>query len=399
MHGSDPFLLQLLVIFLWAKIFAELFEQLRLPAVLGEILAGIIMGPYLTGLVVPEVSVNSISELGAIFLLFSVGLETHPNELIGVGRRSLGVAVAGITVPFVLGFTYMMLSHHPAHESTFVATAMVATSVGITARVLGDMQVLHTRAAKIILAAAVFDDILGMVVLAVVAGLASTQGVQWLQLAVLFIEAAVFSLLMIFFAPRVIRRMRTGLDKMSTQNAPLILALAICLGFSVAAVKIGMAAIIGAFFAGLAFAEFAPEWNLNSRIGAITEFLAPFFFFLMGARLNLAVFSPEVVEISIIISILAIFSKLVGCGLPVLREGWRTALKVGVGMTPRGEVGLIVALVGLNSNMISESAYGVVIAMTAVTTIVAPLGLRMLFRRDAGPRQPLPEAEPAITSG
>jgi len=398
MHGSDPFLLQLLVIFLWAKIFAELFEQLSLPAVLGEILAGVIMGPYLTGLVVPEVSVNSIGELGAIFLLFSVGLETHPNELIGVGRRSLGVALAGIVAPFVLGFAYMMTTEHPAHEATFVATAMVATSVGITARVLGDMQVLHTRAAKIILAAAVFDDILGMVLLAVVAGLASAHGVQWLQLTVLFIEAAVFSLLMIFLAPRVIRRMRTGLEKMSTENAPLILALAICLGLSVAAVKIGMAAIIGAFFAGLAFAEFAPEWNLNSRIGAITEFLAPFFFFLMGARLNLAVFSPEVIEVAIIVSLLAIFSKLVGCGLPVLREGWRTALKVGVGMTPRGEVGLIVALVGLNSNMISESAYGVVIAMTAITTIVAPVALRMLFRRETGPRHEVEEREPATTS-
>jgi Kef-type K+ transport system membrane component KefB len=398
MHGSDPFLLQLLVIFLWAKIFAELFEQLSLPAVLGEILAGIIMGPYLTGLVVPEVSVNSIGELGAIFLLFSVGLETRPNELIGVGRRSLGVALAGIVAPFVLGFAYMMTTEHPAHEATFVATAMVATSVGITARVLGDMQVLHTRAAKIILAAAVFDDILGMVLLAVVAGLASAQGVQWLQLTVLFIEAAVFSLLMIFLAPRVIRRMRTGLEKMSTENAPLILSLAICLGLSVAAVKIGMAAIIGAFFAGLAFAEFAPEWNLNSRVGAITDFLAPFFFFLMGARLNLAVFSPEVVEVAIIISVLAIFSKLVGCGLPVLREGWRTALKVGVGMTPRGEVGLIVALVGLNSNMISESAYGVVIAMTAITTIVAPVALRMLFRRETGPRREVEEREPATTS-
>src|SRR6266404_6290174 len=192
-HNSDPFLLQLLVIFVWAKIFGELFEQMRLPAVLGEILAGIVLGPYATGFVVPGASVLSISELGAIFLLFSVGLETPPQELITVGRTSLGVALAGVVVPFALGFSYIILRGDPAKEATFIATAMVATSVGITARVLGDLQVLHTRAAKIILAAAVFDDILGMVLLAVVAGLAAATGVAWVQLGVLLAEAVSFA--------------------------------------------------------------------------------------------------------------------------------------------------------------------------------------------------------------
>jgi Kef-type K+ transport system membrane component KefB len=383
-YTSDPFLLQLLVIFVWAKIFGELFEQMSLPAVLGEILAGVILGPYATAFVLPGPAVHSISELGAIFLLFSVGLQTPPDELIKVGRTSLGVALAGMVVPFALGFGFVILRGSPAKEATFVATAMVATSVGITARVMGDLQVLHTRAAKIILAAAVFDDILGMVLLAVVAGLAETSGVQWVQLGVLSAEAIGFALFMIFFAPRVIHRMRGRMQYMSMRDAPLILALAICLGLSVAAQKIGMAAIVGAFFAGIAFAEYAPEWELRPRVGAITEFLTPFFFFVMGAQLNVAAFSRDTVVSAIIISVLAILSKVIGCGLPMLREGWLTALKVGVGMTPRGEVGLIVALIGLNAKMISESSYAVVLIMVAVTTILAPPILRILFNKVPG---------------
>jgi len=163
----------------------------------------------------------------------------------------------------------------------------------------------------------------------------------------------------------------------------LILSLAICLGFSVLAERVGMAAIIGAFFAGLAFAEYSPEWNLRSRVNAINEFLAPYFFFVMGAQLNLHVFTPTVIISAVIITILAIISKLLGCGLPVIYEGWETALKVGVGMVPRGEVGLIVALVGLQMKMITPAAYAIVIFMTAATTLFAPILLRLLFRKDA----------------
>ncbi len=385
-HGSGQLLLQLFLIFVCAKLFGEIFERLALPAVLGEILAGILLGPHLTGLVVPSATVYSIAEIGAIFLLFTVGLETHPKELLRVGRVALRVALAGIVVPFVFGFVYVrMILSHPAHEATFVAAAMVATSVGITARVMGDLHVLQSRVAKIILGAAVFDDILGMILLAVVAGLASAAGIQWLQLGVLTVEAIAFAVFMIFFGPRLIRRMRPSVERMSTQNAPLILSLAICLGLSVAAEKIGMAAIIGAFFAGLAFAEYSPEWNLHSRVNALTEFLAPYFFFTMGTRLDLSVFGGDVLVASVVITVLAIISKVLGCGLPVLREGWPTALQVGVGMMPRGEVALIVALVGLQANMISQPVYAMVLFMTAATTLLAPPILRYLFKRDAVP--------------
>jgi Kef-type K+ transport system membrane component KefB len=174
--------------------------------------------------------------------------------------------------------------------------------------------------------------------------------------------------------------MRPGLERMSMHDAPLILALAIALGLSVAATKIGMAAIIGAFFAGLIFADYSPEWNLQPRAHAINEFLAPYFFFTMGAHLDIRVFSGNVWLSASIISLLALVSKIVGCGLPVIREGWRNALRVGVGMTPRGEVALIVAAIGLQMNMISQQSYAIVIFMTAVTTVFAPPVLRLLYK-------------------
>jgi len=386
MHNADPFLFQLFFIFVWAKLFGEIFERLRLPAVLGEILAGIVVGPYGANLVHLDDPIYAIAEIGAIFLLFTIGLETNPKDLISVGVTSLYVALAGIAVPFLLGFGYMILRHDSPHEAIFVAAAMVATSVGVTARVLGDMHVLQILPARIILGAAVFDDILGLILLSVVVGLVSTTGTAWAQLTVTTIEAIGFALVMMFYAPRVVRRMEPGLERMSTQDAPLIIAIAICLGLSYAAVKIGMAAIIGAFFAGLAFAEYSPRWNLRPRAFAINEFLAPFFFFSMGARLNLMVFDRKLIISAVIISVLAFLSKLMGCGLPVLRSGWKTALKVGVGMTPRGEVGLIVALVGLQMNIISQPAYALVVFMTAATTLIAPPIMRLVFREDSPPQ-------------
>jgi Kef-type K+ transport system membrane component KefB len=384
MQHSDPLLLELFAIFVWAKVFGEIFEQLSLPAVLGEILAGVILGPYATHFINPGPTTYSIAEIGAIFLLFTVGLETMPKDLVRVGRMSLRVAVAGVVAPFVLGFVYLRwIRSEPLHEAIFVAAAMVATSVGITARVIGDMHLLQTRVARIILGAAIFDDILGMILLAIVAGVASATGVQWMQLAVLFAEAVAFALFMIFVGPRVIGQMRPGVERLSIQNAPLILALAICLGLSVAAERIGMAAIIGAFFAGLAFAEYSKEWNLQPRVNAINEFLAPFFFFSIGARLDMRVFSWNIVAASIVVTILAIIAKMLGCGLPLWKEGKRAALQVGVGMTPRGEVALIVALVGLQMNMISQPAYAIVLFMASATTLIAPPMLRVLFREEA----------------
>jgi len=377
--GADLFLLELFAIFVWAKVFGEIFEQMSLPGVLGEILAGVILGPHATGLVNPSDTVGSIAEVGAIFLLFTVGLETRPMDLIRVGRASLGVALAGVAAPFLLGFCYLALRGQAKHEAVFVAAAMVATSVGITARVMSDLHVLNTPVARIILGAAVFDDILGMVVLTIVTGTVGSS-FHWLHITVLIAEAIGFAVFMIFIGPRIVRRISPGVEKMSSHDAPLILALAICLGLSVAATKIGMAAIIGAFFAGMVFADYDSEWKISPRAHGINEFLAPFFFFVMGSRLDISVFDNKVLMTAAVITVLAILSKIFGCGLPVLHRGWREALQVGVGMTPRGEVALIVALIGLQMKAISAQAYAVVVFMTGITTIVAPVALRYLFR-------------------
>ena len=379
-HGPEQLLLELFAIFVTAKVCGEIFERLRLPAVLGEILAGVGLGPYALGWVVPSDTIHSVAEVGAIFVLFSAGLQTSPKDLIRVGRKSLMVALGGVILPFILGFVYMKLRGDRSTEAIFVGAAMVATSVGITARVLADLHVLATRTAKIILGAAVFDDILGMVLLAIVAGLASPHGLEWLHLGVLIAEAAAFALFMIFVAPRIVDRIQPGVERLSNENAGLVLALAICLFLSWLAAKIGMAAIIGAFFAGLMFSDYSPEWDLTPRVAGITEFLAPFFFFTIGSRLNIQLFTGNVLVAAVVVTILAIVSKAVGCGLPLRGEDWITRLRVGIGMVPRGEVALIVALVGLQSGIVTQPTYAIVVFMTAVTTLIAPPMLRYLFR-------------------
>src|SRR5947207_1653317 len=396
MHGPEQFLVELFAIFVAAKVLGEVFERLRLPGVLGEILAGVGLGPYALNWIAPSDTIYSVAEVGAIFVLFSAGLETSPQALIRVGRKSLLVAVAGVVAPFILGFAYMKIRGDATTEAVFVGAAMVATSVGITARVLADMHVLATRTAQIILGAAVFDDILGMILLAVVAGIASPGGLHWLHLGILIGEAAAFALFMIFVAPHIVRRMQPRMEQLSSQNASVIVALAICLLLSWLAAKIGMAAIIGAFFAGLVFADYAPQWNLFPRVAGITEFLAPFFFFAIGARLNLTFMNRQVLVAAAVIPVLAIVSKVIGCGLPLFKEGWPAVLQVGVGMMPRGEVALIVALVGLQSQIVTQSTYAIVVFMTGITTLLAPPLLRYLFRSEMPESDEAPDEDTSV---
>jgi Kef-type K+ transport system membrane component KefB len=382
-HGECNLLLELCAIFIGAKALGLVFERLALPGVLGEILAGVILGPCGAAFAAPRETSQFLAQLGAVFLLFTVGLATRPQELLRIGSRALGVAASGIVASFALGFGGMWLMRRTPQEATFLAAAMVATSAGITARVLADLGVLAARPARIILGAAVFDDILGMLVLAVVVGLASATGVAWAHLSLVFIEAVAFALLMIFVAPRIIERARAWIDRLPTSYPPLVLALALCLGLSLFAEKIGLAAFIGAFFAGLALAESAPDWRLETPVHGMAQLVTPFFFFLMGARLDLSVVSGGVLAAALVYSLLAVLAKLLGCGLPLVREGWGAALQVGVGMVPRGEVGLLVALVGLQMNRLSPSSYAVVIFMTVATTLLAPPALKALFKHSA----------------
>ncbi|MGH9649819.1 MAG: cation:proton antiporter, partial [Terriglobales bacterium] len=254
MDHSSNLLLELFLMFAGGKVLAEIFERLRQPAVVGELLAGVVLGPSLLALVHPGELTKGLAEIGAIFLLFTVGLEMKPRDLMQVGGVATLVATLGVVVPLVLGVVYMRAVDHTMIESIFVGAAMVATSVGITARVLADAGVLSTRLARVILGAAVLDDILGMIVLAVVSSL-STGEVKYLQLAVVTAEAVGFSVFMVMFGSRVVRRMRPRVEKLRARNSAFILSVILCLGLSLASVHIGMAAIIGAFLAGLALAD------------------------------------------------------------------------------------------------------------------------------------------------
>jgi Kef-type K+ transport system membrane component KefB len=384
MAHSGKLLFELFVMFAGAKLLAEIFERLRQPTVIGEIIAGMLLGPSLLNLVHPDEFNLGVAEVGAILLLFVVGLETKPRDLMKVGGTATLVATSGVAVPFILGFLYMQAIHHSLVESIFVGAAMVATSVGITARVLADLGALQTQAARVILAAAVLDDILGMIVLAVVSSL-STGKIHYASLITVSVEAVLFSLLVVVLGPRVVGRAGPIIAKVRMQNAAFILSIILCLGLSLAFVYIGMAAIIGAFLAGLALAEYSGAWKLQENAHPIYEFLAPFFFVMLGVQIEIkSLGTPGLLPIIGVISVLAILSKMIGCGLGAAGLGWKDALRVGIGMVPRGEVGLIVAAVGLNLHTISDAIYAVVLFMSIITTLFAPPALRLVLRRAPG---------------
>jgi Kef-type K+ transport system membrane component KefB len=377
-------LLELFLMFAAGKFLAEISERLRQPAVVGELLAGVILGPSLLAVLHPGELTRGLAEIGAIFLLFTVGLETRARDLLQVGWTASLVAILGVVLPFSLGFLYMRVIDHTLVESIFVGAAMVATSVGITARVLSDAGVLSTRVGRVILAAAVLDDILGMIVLALVSSLSEGK-VNYISLTIVAGEAIVFSLLIIFFGSHVVGRLRPAVAKLRARNAAFALAVVLCLGLSLASAYIGMAAIIGAFLAGLALADHSEQYRLRENAHPIMEFLAPFFFVLLGAQVDLkSIDQPGLAGIIAVVCVLAIVSKLVGCGLGAISLGYRDALRIGVGMVPRGEVGLIVASVGLRLHTISDSIYTVVVAMSIVTTIFAPPVLRLILPRGGG---------------
>ncbi len=379
MNHSGSLLLELFLMFSGGKLLAEICERLRQPAVIGEILAGVLLGPSLLGLVHPSELTRGIAEIGAIFLLFTVGLGTKPSELLNVGWIALLVATLGVLLPFVAGFAYLRTIDHDFISSVFVGASLVATSVGITARVLADVGVLGMRFARVILGAAVIDDILGMVVLAVVSSLSAGR-INYLSLAVVSGEAIGFSLLLVFFGSRLIGHVQPMVQRLRAENSAFALSVILCLGLSIASVYVGMAAIIGAFLAGLVLADRREQWRLLVNSRPVSEFLTPFFFVFLGAEVSLrTIHQPGILFTASVVSILAVLSKLIGCGLGALSLGVKDAVRIGLGMVPRGEVGLIVAGVGLQLHTISDAIYTVVVFMTLVTTMLAPPLLRLML--------------------
>ncbi len=391
---SVQILFQIFVMFAAAKLLQVVGERVRIPAVISEIVAGILIGPHLLGLVKIEDWTLALAELGAIVLLFDVGLDQKLSDLVRVGRTALLVAVLGVVAPFVLGFGLLeLIGGHSRIESIFLGAAMVATSVGITARVLQELGVLKTVVATVILGAAVIDDILGMIVLAVVSSL--TEGhVDYIQIGSVAAMAVGFTLFIVLVGRRVIRRVTPRVQKFAASDPYFPLAMVICLGLSLAAAKIRIAAIIGAFLAGLVFSEEELTPALKGKIHALYEFLVPFFFVAMGMQMDLSVLKRgDVLLLAAAVTLLAIVGKLVGCGLAAWKLGRRQAIQIGVGMVPRGEVGIIVAAIGLGLHTISDEIYAVVIIMVLVTTLIAPPALKILFREKDGASKKVPASE------
>jgi len=378
--GHSKVLLMLFLILAAGKIMAELFERLNQPSVVGEILAGVIIGPSILGLVVPNELTSTLADIGVIFLLFKVGLESPPASILRVGVRALLVAVLGVIAPFVAGSLLMLAWGGSGVESMFLGTAMVATSVGITARVLSDMGVLNVLTSRIILGAAVIDDVLGLLILAVVSGI-STGPLNYLSIIVTAGLAIGFTGFVVLVGPPVVKRVAPRLENLRVTHSLFISALVTCLGIAVAANYIGVAAIVGAFLAGMAFAEVAEERpTMHKQMSGVTEFLVPFFLVNIGMQLRLDVFRDlSVVIFGVLITVLAVVTKMVGCGAGAWGLGWKRIGQVGVGMVPRGEVGIVVAQIGVGMAVISDSLFGVVLLMAVATTLIAPPFLRILF--------------------
>ncbi|HEU4766389.1 MAG TPA: cation:proton antiporter [Pyrinomonadaceae bacterium] len=383
MGEETKVLLTLFIMLAAAKFMAELFERLRQPAVAGEILAGILIGPSLLNLAAPSEITSILAEMGVIFLLFNVGLETKPSAIFKVGKSAAIVAVLGVVVPFLAGWLLMKVWGSSSVESLFVGTALVATSVGITARVLSSLGLLDAPTARIILGAAVIDDILGLLVLAVVSSMAA-GAVNYVEILTTASLAIGFTVFVAVVAAPVVTRVAPSADRLRSGHGMFILGLVMCLGLSVAAAFIGIAAIIGSFLAGMALAEASEDHpNMHRQINGVTEFLVPFFLVNIGMQLSLDVFrSPAVLVLCVLVTFVAVATKLLGCGLGAINLGMRRAAQVGMGMVPRGEVGIIVAQIGLSLAVIGPELYGVVLFMAVATTLIAPPFLKMLYAHE-----------------
>lgn len=383
--------LGMLLVFGSAKLMAEIFERLGQPGIVGEIIAGILIGPSVLGWIQPTEMVTALADLGVMFLLFRVGLEVKSSELMRVGGTALAVAVLGVIAPFILGWGIFQLWGEPQLESIFVGAAMVATSVGITAQVLTSGGWLQAKASRIILAAAVIDDVLGLLVLAVVSSMAKGS-VKVLELVSTGVVAFAFTIIvakwgtqtMDRLVPRVEKRLRIG-------EAQFAFAMVLMFGLSLLSVYAGVAAIIGAFLAGMALSE-SVSHRVHDLAHGVTELLVPFFLVAIGLHVDLSVFSqPSILVLALVVLAAAILSKLAGCGLGAIRLGRADALRVGVGMVPRGEVGMVVAQIGLGLGVMGEHVYGVVVFMAVATTLAAPPLLRLAYRNLA---PVVPEEEP-----
>ena len=389
-------LISLSVLLFAAKLFAELFNKIRLPSVLGELLAGIIIGPFALGsipifdgkpLVILNETVRQIGELAGIVILFIAGLEITPREFLRGGAASFTIGALGVVVPFFLGYYVFTIFGLEGLQSILIATALTATSVAITVRVLTELGKMQTKEAKIILGAAIVDDILAIAVLSVVLTMVQTGNmdpnifdIMFLILKILGIFAALL-IGTIIIIPRIVNSERLWKARGSVEG----IVTASFFGASAIAAAVGLSPIVGAFSVGMAVASTKIIKRVEDYVDKLEIIFAPLFFAIIGAQVNLTGINLDVLFLSAIIIVVAIFSKLAGCGLPALvfLRNRSKAMKVGIGMISRGEVGLIVAGIGVTSGVLSSNIYTTVIIMVAITTLITPVWLKKAYSKES----------------
>ncbi|WP_199311028.1 cation:proton antiporter [Funiculus sociatus] len=424
-------LLSLVVIYLASKIGGELSNNIGLPPVLGELVGGVVVGvSALHLLVFPESGADSsssvimsflqstgglspdaavdvfqtqsevvsvLAELGVIILLFEIGLESNFRELMDVGIQALLVAVVGVAVPFAAGTAgLMILFGIPAVPAIFAGAALTATSIGITSKVLSELGRLNSKEGQIILGAAVIDDVIGIIVLAVVASLAKTGKVDVSNVFYLIISASAFLIGAILLGKVFNKSFVIIAEKLKTRGSLVIPAFIFAFIMAYLAAAIHLEAILGAFAAGLVLDETDKRKELERQVCPIADMFVPIFFVTVGAKTDLGVLNPAVPSnregliIAIFLIVVAIVGKVV-TGLAVFGQPQINRLAIGVGMIPRGEVGLVFAGVGSASGALSEATEAAIIMMVILTTFLAPPLLRFVFQE--APAVPVKESD------
>ena len=390
MHHASDILFTLFVVFIAAQLGGEIAQRLKLPSVVGEITAGCVIGPSLLGLITPDqiavgTPLDVLAEIGVVLLLFSVGLETRLEDLKKVGKVAFLVGVLGVVVPFGMGTLWAHGSGFSWDKSLFVAAAFVATSAGITARVLQELHALQRIESKVILGAAVIDDILAMLLLGVVVSLQGGGGFDPTHLLMVLAGAIGFIAVIGWGGTRVMRWNSTWLDKPRDPHSPLMIVLAMCLGLAYLSTLFGLAAIIGAFLAGMIASETQQRHALEKQMMPLLALLTPFFFVVTGSKIDLHELTNADALITLaVITVIAIVSKLVGGWLGSLSLGKRSAIIIGFGMVPRGEVGVVIASLGLAAGVFNNRIYAIIVAMSLLTAMVTPPVLAWLLKRSGG---------------
>lgn len=380
-----------------AKLMAELFVRLHLPVVLGELLAGMIVGPFAIGslvsynggtLVTLNNEVRILGEIGAIVILFMAGLEMTPREFIKGGKASFTVGTLGVIVPFFVGFFVFQMFGFHAFQAMLVATALTATSIAISVQVLSEYGKLKSPEARLIIGAAVVDDILAIAVLSIVTSMGGGDmtpdvlEIMFIIFKVLGFFAAM-AIVTVFVIPKVV-----GSKMWKAGGSIEGVATAAFFGAAGIAASIGLSPILGAFVVGMALASTKMLDRVEHYIGKLGLIFAPLFFAIIGAQVDFRGLNFEIVLIGAVIIGVGVVTKLLGCGLPayLFLKNKAQSKRVGIAMISRGEVGLIVAGVGLSSGVLTSNVYTTIVIMVAVTTIITPIWLKMEYKKEPSPK-------------